>query len=71
MIGKNHYFTGLHNGMNTGWQILPGQTFTSKSFTTNPENSPLNIRQVVGRPFIISESLWVPLIGTMPRDRWS
>ena len=60
VIGKNHYFSGLHNGMNVGWQILPGQTFTSKSFTTNPENSPLNIRQVVGRPFIISESLWVP-----------
>ena len=36
VIGKNHYFAGLHNGINTGWQILTGQTFTSKSFTTNP-----------------------------------
>jgi hypothetical protein len=60
VIGKNHYFNGLHIGMNSGWQILPGQTFTSKSFTTNPKNSPLDVRQVVGRPFIISESLWVP-----------
>ena len=60
VIGKNHYFEGLHNGVNVGWQILRGQTFTSKSFTTNPYNSPLNVRQVVGHPFIIPESLWVP-----------
>ena len=40
VIGKNHYFTGLHKGVNAGWQILSGQTFTSKSFTTNPEDYP-------------------------------
>ena len=60
VIGKNHYFEGLHNGVNVGWQILRGQVFTSKSFTKNPYNSPLNVRQVVGHPFIIPESLWVP-----------
>ena len=60
VIGKNHYFEGLHNGVNVGWQILGGQAFTSKSFTRNPYNSPLNVRQVVGHPFIIPESLWVP-----------
>ena len=60
VIGKNHYFAGLHNGMNIGWQILKGQTFTSKSWTTNPYDSPLNVRQVAGHPFIIPESLWVP-----------
>ena len=60
VIGKNHYFAGLHNGLNVGWQVLPGQTFTSKSFTTNPYIAPLSVRQVVGRPFIVPESLWVP-----------
>lgn len=60
VIGKNHYFEGLHKGVNVGWQILKGQTFTSKSFIKNPYNSPLNVRQVVGHPFIIPESLWVP-----------
>ncbi len=60
VIGKNHYFAGLHNGVNAGWQLLRGQTFTSKSFTTNPYNSPLSVRQVVGHPFIVPESLWVP-----------
>jgi hypothetical protein len=60
VIGKNHYFGGVHNGLNVGWQILPGQVFTSKSFAKEPLGSPLNIRQVVGRPFIVPESLWVP-----------
>jgi len=60
VIGKNHYFGGIHNGLNVGWQILPGQVFTSRSFTRDPNGSPLNIRQVVGRPFIVPESLWVP-----------
>jgi hypothetical protein len=60
VIGKNQYFQGLHNGVNAGWQIRSGQVFTSKSFTTTPQPSPLCVRQVVGHPFIISEGLWVP-----------
>ena len=60
VVGKNHYFAALHKGVNAGWQFLPGQTFTSKSFPMDPTNSPLSVRQVVGHPFIISESLWVP-----------
>ena len=28
VLGKNHYFSGIHNGLNVGWQILPGQVFT-------------------------------------------
>jgi hypothetical protein len=60
VMSKNHYFTGSHNGINSGWQFLRGQAFTSKSFTTNPYNSPMSVRQVAGHPFIISEGLWVP-----------
>jgi hypothetical protein len=60
VVAKNHYFGGIHNGLNVGWQILPGQVFTSKSFTREPFGSPLNIRQAVGHPFIVPESLWVP-----------
>lgn len=60
VVGKNHYFSGLHEGENVGWQIRPGQVFTSRSFTRDPLGSPLNVRQVVGRPFVVSESLWVP-----------
>ena len=50
VIGKDHYFSGIHNGVNVGWQILPGQVFTSPSFMKNPLGSPLCLRQVVGRP---------------------
>jgi hypothetical protein len=60
VIGKNHYFSGIHNGVNNGWQILPGHVYTSRSFTRDPFGSPLSIRQVVGHPFIVPESLWVP-----------
>ncbi|MGO9465597.1 MAG: hypothetical protein ACLQVF_15755, partial [Isosphaeraceae bacterium] len=60
VIAKNRYFTGLHTGQNAGWQVRSGQVFTSKSLTTTPQSSPLNTRQVVGHPFIISEGLWVP-----------
>ena len=60
VIGKNHYFAAMHNGINAGWQFLPGQTFTSKSFATDPEQFSPQCAQVVGHPFIISEGLWVP-----------
>jgi hypothetical protein len=60
VIGKNHYFTGIHNGVNNGWQILAGHVYTSRSFAKEPIGSPLSIRQVVGHPFIVPESLWVP-----------
>lgn len=60
VVAKNHYFTGIHNGINVGWQILPGQVYTSRSWTKNPVGSPLAVRQVIGYPFVIPESLWVP-----------
>ena len=59
IIGKNHFFAGLHNGTNANWEIRSGQVFTAQSFATTPQSSPLNVRQVVGHPFIISESSWV------------
>ena len=60
VIGKNHYFSGIHNGVNNGWQILPGHVYTSRSFAKEPIGSPLSIRQTVGHPVIVPESLWVP-----------
>ena len=60
VVAKNHYFTGIHNGLNVGWQILPGQVYTSRSWTKDPIGSPLAVRQVVGSPFVLPESLWVP-----------
>lgn len=60
VIAKNHYFGGQHKGLNTGYQILAGQVFTNRSAADHPTALPLNVKQVVGYPFIIPESLWVP-----------
>ncbi|HOX02493.1 MAG TPA: hypothetical protein P5555_09670 [Candidatus Paceibacterota bacterium] len=60
VIGKNHYFGGQHKGLNVGWQILPHQYFSNPSGTLEPESLPFNVKQVVGHPFVIPESLWVP-----------
>ena len=60
VLAKNHYFDALHTGINVGWQILAGQTFANTSATREPDKLPINIKQVVGHPFAITESLWVP-----------
>jgi hypothetical protein len=60
VIAKNHYFASFHSGANRGWQILEDSIFTNRSAILSPNLFPVNVRQVVGHPFIISESLWVP-----------
>ena len=60
VIAKNHYFGSLHSGANRGYQILPGHTYTDMSGAQEPEKLPFNVKQVVGHPFTITESLWVP-----------
>ncbi len=60
VVAKNHYFGALHTGRTRGWQILRDNIFTNKSGTKVPMDLPTNCKQVVGHPFIIPESLWVP-----------
>ncbi len=60
VIGKNHYFGGLHTGRTKGYQILADNIFTGLSAAREPRKLPTFVRQPVGHPFIISESLWVP-----------
>ena len=60
VLGKNHYFSGQHKGINVGWQILPHHYYSNPSGTLKPEALPVNIKQAVGHAFIIPESLWVP-----------
>lgn len=60
VIGKNHYFSGLHTGRTRGWQILPDHIFTNLSAARQPRDLPTCIKQVWEHPFIIPESLWVP-----------
>jgi hypothetical protein len=59
VIAVNRYTGGVHTGDNDGWRIDPGHHFTNESCITHPRNLPTNLKQVVGHPFIITESTWV------------
>ena len=60
VMGKNHYFSSLHTGRTRGYQVLPDNIYTNLSAAREPRQLPTNLRQPVGHPFIIPESLWVP-----------
>jgi len=60
VIGKNAYYGAVHAGINTGWQILDQQVYTNWSALKRPYFWPMNVKQPVGRPMMIFESLWVP-----------
>jgi hypothetical protein len=60
VMGKNHYFSAFHTGVNRGYQIKVDHVYTDESATLNPIELPSILRQPAGFPFIIGESLWVP-----------
>lgn len=60
VIGKNAYYSSLHAGINTGWQILDQQVYTNWSALKRPYFWPMNVKQPAGHPTMIFESLWVP-----------
>jgi len=60
VIGKNGYYSSLHAGINTGWQILTQQVYTNWSALKRPYFWPTNLKQPVGHPMMVFESLWVP-----------
>ena len=64
VIAVNRYFNGgMHVGDESGWRIDPGHHFSQESALLRPRELPTDLKQVVGHPMIISESMWVnPLI---------
>ena len=60
VIGRNFYTGGYHKGVNDGWQILAGHYYTDVSMIREPVNLPTNVKQPVGRAFVLPEMLWVP-----------
>ncbi len=60
VMAVNRYYGGVHQGSRAGWGIMPGDHFTNASALLDPRGFPLNLKQVAGHPFIISESQWVP-----------
>jgi hypothetical protein len=60
VIAVNRYYNGgAHVGENSGWRIDPGHRFSQQSVLLNPRELPVNLKQVVGHPMIVSESTWV------------
>jgi hypothetical protein len=60
VIAVNRYYNGgVHTGEFSGWRIDPGHHFSQQSALLNPRDMPVNLKQVVGYPMIVSESSWV------------
>jgi hypothetical protein len=56
----NRYFTGIHSGPNQGWAIVPGDFYTDNSVLINGAlDFPVNLKQVSGKPMMVTESTWV------------
>jgi len=60
VMAVNRYYTGAHEGANSGWAIANGDRFTDESVLIHPRELPLTLKQVDGFPMIITESSWVP-----------
>ena len=60
VIAVNRYYNGgVHLGPNNGWRIDPGDKFSQRSALMSPRELPVNLKQVVGHPMIVTESTWV------------
>ncbi|MBI1332862.1 MAG: hypothetical protein GC165_08280 [Armatimonadetes bacterium] len=55
----NRYTGGIHKGPNEGWSVDRGDKYASTSILDDPKEFPLNIKQTVGRPMVVTESMWV------------
>jgi hypothetical protein len=58
-LAVNRYFTSPHLGSDNGWAVDPGHRFASFSALHHPQDIPTSLRQVEGRPMLVTESTWV------------
>jgi hypothetical protein len=56
---NRYYMGGVHVGENSTWSINPGHHFSQQSVLLDPREFPLNLKQTVGYPMILTESSWV------------
>ena len=57
-MALNRYYDPGHFGENNGWRIDPGHHYMGLSAMKNPQKLPINVKQVAGHPFVITESGW-------------
>jgi hypothetical protein len=56
----NKYFNGgPHEGKNAGWRVDPGHFFDLRPALFTPTALPIALKQIAGRPMIVTESSWV------------
>ncbi len=59
VMAVNRYMSSTHIGPDTGWLIDAGDSYLNLSCTRDPASLPINCRQPVGFPFMVTESAWV------------
>lgn len=58
VMAVNRYYDPGHVGDNNGWRVDPGHRYVGASVLFNPHLLPTNVKQVAGKPFVMSESSW-------------
>ncbi len=59
VMAVNRYYGGIHQGPNNGWAIMPGDRYSAITALSDPSDLPINLKQVVGKPMMVTESFWV------------
>ena len=58
VMAVNRYYDPQHLGPNNGWRIEPEHQYVGQSVLFNPHQLPINVKQVKGKPFLVTESGW-------------
>jgi hypothetical protein len=58
VMAVNRYYDPGHVGDNNGWRIDPGHQYVGESVLFQPHKLPVNVKQVSGKPFMMTESSW-------------
>jgi hypothetical protein len=60
IMGVNRYVDFVHEGPKAGYLVAQGDLYEDYSVLTHPRILAVNGKQVVGYPYIVTESTWVP-----------
>jgi hypothetical protein len=58
VMAVNRYFDPGHAGENRGWRVDSGHQYVGESVLFQPHKLPVNVKQVSGKPFMMTESSW-------------
>ncbi len=58
VMAVNRYYSAAHEGPYNGWRYQAGDHYQGKSVLRRPHKLPVNVKQVAGHPFTMTESSW-------------